>query len=245
MNAKLIFMHKKTVESGYIVQKHSHRCHELVFYGSACQGKTVIDDEEYDFQPGDIAINRSGSLHSEKYFSSGKIEWIGFECDNFNLNNKIYHNLWDVKLILNIISKEMINQPYKHEEFISHKLCELLLCIERTQFTNVCDNKNLIFSKNYIEENYTQNININNLAKSSGYSPAHFRHLFQKNYGASPQDYLIDVRCQKAIELLKYTKLTCAEIASQCGFYDSSQLSRMLKNKYSTTPLAIRQKATF
>lgn len=241
MTVKPTFMYNSSHENGYYTQEHSHKCHEIVFYSSGCNGTTFIDGTKYNFKPGDIAVNRSGCPHSESFVTGGKIKWIGFECDNFFLESKIYHDLWDSKLHFDIIFKEMINQPYKYEEMISHKLCELLLIIERTQFANMNENKNLVSSKNFIAENYMQSININDLAKSSGYSPAHFRHLFVEEFGLSPQNYLIEVRCIKAIELLKQTNLTCAEIAAQCGFYDSSQLSKMLKERFSVTPLSVRK----
>lgn len=244
MNIKPTFMYNSSHENGYFVQSHSHTCHEIVFYDSGCHGKTILDNVEYEFNPGDVAVNRSGCVHSESFTYGGKIKWIGFECENFALESKLYRNMWDIKYHLDIIFKEIINQPYKYDEMISHKVSEMLLLLERTQYTNNSDNKNLISSKNFINENYMQNININDLAKSSGYSSAHFRHLFFNEYGLSPQNYLIDVRCQKAMELLRQTNLSCAEIAAQCGFYDSSQLSKMLKDRYSVTPISIRKQTS-
>ena len=41
--------------------------------------------------------------------------------------------------------------------------------------------------------------------------------------------------------ILKTTDLSCTEIAYQCGFSDSGQLTKMIKNKYSTTPTKIRK----
>ena len=241
MSINFTFMFDSAHEDGYFYPEHTHSCHEIVFYGQGCRGKTIIGGVEYNFGSGDIAVNRSGCPHSESFQTGGKIKWIGFECDDFTLESKIYRNVWDLKLIFDMIFKESINQPYKYEEMLSHKLHELFISIERTQFNKGNDNKTLITSKNYIAENYSQNININDLAKSSGYSVAHFRHLFAKEYGQSPQSYLVDVRCQKAMEFLANTDLTCAEVAAQCGFYDSSQLSKMLKLRYSTTPSTIRK----
>lgn len=86
-----------------------------------------------------------------------------------------------------------------------------------------------------------QPINIYDIAKLAGYSYSHFRHLFTKYFDISPKKYLIDVRCQKAFELLKTTEISCAEIAYRCGFSDSGQMTKMFKEKYSLTPLAVRK----
>lgn len=244
MDAKLLFINDYfPANPGYSVQTQTHNCHEIVFYDAGCHGKTTIDGIEYEFKSGDIVVNRRGVPHSEIHFSNGNLRFIGFECEDFCLDSGVYHNLWDVKLILDIILKETVNQSFKYNELISCKLHELFICIERANATSSNENKTLIFIKNYLDENYMQNINIHELAKVSGYSNAHFRYLFTKDFGISPREYLIERRCQKAIELLKFTKMTCADIASQCGFYDSSQFAKMLKSKYSATPLAIRNQA--
>ena len=49
---------------GYSVQAQIHNCHEIVFYGDGCHGKTIIDGKEYEFKARDIAINRCGAEHS-------------------------------------------------------------------------------------------------------------------------------------------------------------------------------------
>lgn len=244
MNAKLSFISDYfSAKPGYTVQTQTHSCHEIVFYDTGCHGKTTINGDEYEFKSGDIVVNRRGVPHSEIHFGSGNLRFIGFECDDFLLESGVYHNLWDVKLILNIILKETANQNFKYDELISCKLNELFIRIERINTTSSNENKTLVFAKNYIDENYMQNINIHELAKVSGYSVSHFRHLFTKDFGISPCEYLINKRCQKAIELLKSTDITCTDIAYQCGFYDSSQFAKILKSKYSATPLTIRNQA--
>lgn len=245
MDARLSFVSNHFLTNpGYSVQTQTHSCHEFVFYDAGCHGKTIINGVEYEFKSGDMVINRSGVPHSEIHFGNGNLRFIGFECDNFYLESGVYHNLWDVKLILDIILRETVNQGYKYNELISCKLNELFICIERSTAATSNESKTLIFTKNYIEENYMSSINMHELAKMSGYSNAHFRYLFTKDFGISPRDYLIEKRCEKAIELLKFTKMTCADIASQCGFYDSSQFAKILKNKYNATPHSIRNQAT-
>lgn len=229
---------------GYIVKPQTHRSHEIVFYCDGCHGKTVIDNTEYEFKPYDIAINKCGAEHSEEHFSHGKLTFIAFKCDKFNMNNGVYHLSNDMLPIVDTILHEITHQPFKYNELISCKLQELLIRIERSTITESTTSKTLTFIKNYIDENHPQNIRMQDLAELSGYSDAHFRHLFSKKFGCSPNEYLIKKRCQHAVGLLVSTNKSCSDIALLCGFYDSSQLTKIIKQKYSVTPLTIRKQKT-
>ena len=92
--------------------------------------------------------------------------------------------------------------------------------------------KSLFYCKNYIDENYMYKINISDLAKMAGYSIDHFRHLFYRNFNISPYNYIVQVRCKKAVELLKTTSYKCVDIAYKCGFSDSCQMTKMIKKYY-------------
>ena len=86
-----------------------------------------------------------------------------------------------------------------------------------------------------------QKINFGQLAKISGYNYDYFRHIFKQRFGISPQDYLIEVRLENAKRLLKGTKLTCTEIAYNCGFSSSAQMSLLFKRKFGVSPLAYKK----
>lgn len=243
MNANLLFISKSSRKTNYSSFTHTHNYHEIIFYDAGCHGINIIDGIEYEFKPGDISVKKSGVPHSGTHLASGKLISLGFESNDpdVNIESGIYRDLWDTKIILDIMIKEVINQNYKYNDMIACKIKELLICIERTKNCASSNVKDLIYSKNYIEKNYMQPISIYDLSKFTGYSHSHFRHLFTQRFGISPQNYLIDIRCQKAVELIKNTSLSCTEIAYQCGFSDSGQLTKMLKNKYSTTPTKIRK----
>ena len=225
---------------GYHVRPQIHSHHEIVLYGEGCHGKTTIDGKECEFKAHDIVVNRSGTEHSEIHFGYGVIRYVAFDYESFSLENGIYHMPFDAMPIFDSILRETINQTFGYEDIISYKLRELIIYIKRTSIASSNNAKTLIFIKNYIYENYGQNINMHDLASLSGYSDSHFRYLFANDFGCSPREYLIEKRCQKAIELLKYTDMSCVDIANQCGFYDSSQFTKMLKRKNSSTPATIR-----
>jgi transcriptional regulator GlxA family with amidase domain len=87
-----------------------------------------------------------------------------------------------------------------------------------------------------IETRYAKKITLDELAKKSHLSQRHFARVFQECIGRSPIDYLINVRCQKAAELLKGTERTITDIAFGCGFSDSNYFTRCFRKTMNQTP---------
>ena len=230
---------------GYEVLPQKHNCYEIVFYDNGCSGITTIDGIEYKFKAGDVALIHKDVIHSEKHCSKGTLYFFGFnfsgEPPESFPENGLYSNIWDVKSIISAMLHEQINQAPGYQNMLSLKIEELLLLIRRKVSSGTNTVKNLKFVKNYIQENYMQDVSIENLAKMSGYSVAHFRKLFTDEFGVSPKNYLMDIRCKNAVDLLQNSELNCTDIAYLCGFSNSTQLSKILKAKYGCSPLKIRK----
>ena len=74
----------------------------------------------------------------------------------------------------------------------------------------------------FMEENYSENLSIDEIARSAGFGKSRFYELFTQEMGQSPGDYFSRIRCRKALALLRETKLAVTDIAFDCG-YSSSQ----------------------
>jgi AraC-like DNA-binding protein len=77
--------------------------------------------------------------------------------------------------------------------------------------------KRIVNSTIFIDDNYSQSIDLSNIADEAFFSKSHFIRLFNKIYGKTPHQYLIIVRVEKAIELLK-TGLSVSEVCYSVGF---------------------------
>ena len=69
----------------------------------------------------------------------------------------------------------------------------------------------------YIEQNFQNNISIEEIASVCGINRSYFGKIFKKALGRSPQEFLMNYRMLKATELLKLTSLSIAEIGSAVG----------------------------
>lgn len=88
----------------------------------------------------------------------------------------------------------------------------------------------------YMNKNYTQKIQISDLASHCYMSTTHFRTVFYKAIQQSPLKYLTSLRLQKACELLYSTEATILDIAMGVGFQSVSNFNRLFKDAFQTTP---------
>lgn len=95
--------------------------------------------------------------------------------------------------------------------------------------------------KKYIDQNYTKELYISELAKEMGYTPAHLINKFRAYYEITPKAYLSHVRLLKAKELLLTTDLLSREIAYALGFKDELYFIRFFKKRTGTTPKQFRK----
>ena len=92
-------------------------------------------------------------------------------------------------------------------------------------------------AKQFLNENYYKDITIDSIAKGLSYSRNYLYTVFKNNYGVSPQSYLLNLRIEKAKELLiNEQNLSINEIAYAVGYKDSLYFSRVFHKKIGVTP---------
>lgn len=95
----------------------------------------------------------------------------------------------------------------------------------------------------YMEQNLYEPLSISELAKMANMSERAFYRVFQKATGASPNNYLTNLRITEARELLKHSNMSITDIAQECGFQDNSYMTRQFKKQQGVTPSAYRKMA--
>lgn len=74
------------------------------------------------------------------------------------------------------------------------------------------------------------------LASATRLSRTYFSHVFKEVTGINLQDYLAQVRLEKAQELLNHIDLKIKEIAHKAGFSDPNYFCRTFKKKMGLNP---------
>lgn len=88
----------------------------------------------------------------------------------------------------------------------------------------------------FIEQNFQNDISVEDIAASCGLNRSYFGKIFHENMGKSPQEFLISYRMTKATELLKLTGLSIADIGNAVGYPNQLHFSRAFKNVYGISP---------
>lgn len=88
----------------------------------------------------------------------------------------------------------------------------------------------------YIEENYSRRITLKEIAAAAAIGERECCRCFAKEIDCSPIDHLIDVRINKARNLLKTTGLKIEAVAAACGFSNPSYFCRTFRKRTGTSP---------
>lgn len=105
------------------------------------------------------------------------------------------------------------------------------------QYPKVYLYRRIVQAKLYIDHNYAQNIDVNNVSDEAHFSKFHFIRLFKKAYGRTPHQYLIFVRIERAKEFLKVGN-PIADVCFSVGFESISSFSGLFKRTVGITPSA-------
>jgi AraC family transcriptional regulator len=97
--------------------------------------------------------------------------------------------------------------------------------------------------RDYIVAHLDEQIEVAALAKIAGHSPFHFTRIFARSVGMSPYRYVVHLRLQRALELMRDRRSSLAEIAAATGFADQSHLSRWVRRVHGVPPTQLTSKA--
>ena len=89
--------------------------------------------------------------------------------------------------------------------------------------------------RNFIDNNYDNDLNLNLLSRLRFISKFHLIRLFKKHYGLTPKQYLIDKRIAKSKEKLK-NGLSVTETCFSVGFKSLGSFSTLFKAKTGKSP---------
>ncbi len=93
--------------------------------------------------------------------------------------------------------------------------------------------------RDHILANLAQPIEVDDLATLAGRSAFHFSRVFSRSVGITPHRYVIHLRLQAALALIRERRMSLAEIAADTGFSDQSHMSRWIRRVHGIAPSAL------
>ena len=88
--------------------------------------------------------------------------------------------------------------------------------------------RRIVQSKLFMDNNFADNINLDNIADEALFSKFHFIRLFKQTYNKTPHQYLTAVRIEKAKQLLLIKK-SISEVCFSVGFDSISSFTGLFK----------------
>ena len=95
----------------------------------------------------------------------------------------------------------------------------------------------------YIENNFTKNVTVEELASIMNVSTTYFANSFKQAFHISPKQYILNKRLTESQQLLLETDMTVKEIAYALGFENENYFSEFFASKTGISALKYRKRA--
>ena len=102
-------------------------------------------------------------------------------------------------------------------------------------------NDRILSVTNYIDENFTQKLLLEDIARREGVSMTYLSHLFKDTLGITFQDYLKQKRFDHACNLIATTQRKILDISISSGFSDVRYLTKLFQERFGCTPKEYRK----
>lgn len=93
----------------------------------------------------------------------------------------------------------------------------------------------------YVTARLDQRLLVSDLAAVTGLSPNRFAQCLASATGQSPHRYVLQLRLERAVQLLQHSTHSLADIAAACGFASQQHMTEVMHRRLGTTPA--RQRA--
>lgn len=188
-------------------------------------------------------VTQVSSRFCEEYFR----EIVNSEFMDNAVQKYIHKDDYE-KLVASLcqVASAYIQETRLFEMFVTAEICKILFCLYqnvptrdyRTSEAKSMRQMNEIAQ--YIDANFSEKIALKDMASMIGVSPSRFSHIFTNKFGISFQEYLHELRFEKAMRLIPSRNLSLTTIAQMSGFSDGKYMNRMFLKHLGCTPREYR-----
>ena len=243
---------------------HSHDFPELAFV-LAGKGSYRIDGQIHCVEEGDLVVLNPGVKHqalacdpdnpaTEFFVGFTDVQFGDWEPNRIPTptGSPVIHTKGDLrqKLFKLCASMEVENSVYWQGKYFMLKayLVQMLILIVRDQVDPVPAKAGFAFESvnrkyiveqilSYFEDHYADKISLDQIAENMYLSPYYISKIFKAETGDAPIRHLINIRLERAKELLESGwGGSIQEAAQQVGYDDAYHFSKLFKKRYGVPP---------
>lgn len=170
-----------------------------------------------------------------KYIERGGIP--AFHPSNCSAYTKVYMSLYNIAKSYSYVRDMEIN------EGLSKLLVLLMADSWHPDLSRPSTKKaNLITIKNYLDENYTKKITLDELAERFFINKYYLTRVFKEQFGTSISSYLLSIRITHAKSMLRFTDKTAEDIGIETGIGAGYYFSRTFSKVEGMSPSEYRKR---
>ncbi len=234
------------------------------YYVVSGQGRLSIESEQIEVKENDLVIINSNIGHTVYVDDSvNACEVIGFGVESISISkinqktddieaiNYYHKNLpktYDATGVFSDILDEFNSDELYSKAMANSKAAIFIIKILRhfeEELTVRHDrkiNRQIDYIKTYIDNNYAEDIKLEQLSTMAYMNKFHLISEFKQSYRVTPIEYLILKRVEISKNLLISTNHSMEEISSIVGFNSQSYFNQVFKKKTGQTPSQFRKK---
>ena len=251
----------------YIMPSHWHKEWELIRVRRG--GLTIrADEQSFSAYAGDILLLPESSLHGGDPTDNCEYECFIFDLhglfrtsENIKRHLRPFYRLEQLPLILypagqfptiaDAAARIMAgcSEGSWDELALLGGLCDLFAQLQRLNLYTTgsalpsARSQQLASIKSvldYVEQEYTSPITLNDLSARAGMSPNYFCRVFRQITHQTPIEYVLSYRVEQAANLLSDSELPITSVSLNCGFNDHSYFNRVFRRLKGMTPRQYR-----
>ena len=243
----------------YSIDLHSHAVYELLYIKKGTVS-LVIEGKKIRISDGSVIFIIPSEKHKLVSMTNKEFEYcsLAFDKTVFGNDENPCRNFFDNILInrflnlperlLNRFSQlctekeigapgyEVMQYAFLYQVFshiVSTNQYQLITIIQKQIKYNISAVQVVI---DYVQKNYMEILNFDELLKLTNYSKSHFCKIFKETTGMNLTEYINKYRIERACLELQFTTKNITEIATQTGFNNIQYFSRVFKEFMNCTP---------
>lgn len=250
-------------------KNHAHMLHKHkgileLLYISAGEGRYIVGSREYAVAAGDLIICNAETLHGEAPFQAHTMQTYCCALSGVHKQTlptgclissyqrpvlQLDQYQKPIGQIMPNIYELHIASP-RNSDICRQMAISVLLMVEQALDLHGRHERNQIEQKNetlirqiteYLDHHYTESLSLAEIAKHMHISTSYLSHVFKRETGLSPIQYVVHRRIGEAQSLLMETNLPVHVIEERLGFGSSCHLTSMFKKYVGIAPREYRK----
>ena len=191
-------------------------------------GKSIVSDKAH------AVILPKGQTYSLYGDKKGEFTVIDFECENFVCTTVRAIPIQNAEQLIKEFEQIKALSLFENNrtKMISVFYNIIYRLVSTEKHSGLLSQAISYIGKEYVNSSLTNET----VAKHCNISEVYLRKLFVKELGITPRQYLIDLRVQRAKQLLSEGVMKINAIAEGCGFANQYHFCRAFKEKTGVTP---------